>query len=75
MFVRERERVYERERERIRGRERREKNNVINIVYYSFFVFKYEVVRCLMILVGDVVLCYYGFYGVSGYRFIFVTVL
>uniref|UniRef100_A0A8W8J6U5 Uncharacterized protein n=1 Tax=Magallana gigas TaxID=29159 RepID=A0A8W8J6U5_MAGGI len=36
---------------------------------------KYEVVRCLMTLAGDVALCHYGFYGAPGYRPTFVTVL
>lgn len=61
-----------------RERERGEKKNillVINIVYYSPSAPKYEVVRCLMTLAGDVALCHYGFYGAPGYRPTFVTVL
>lgn len=64
-----------REREQEGERERRERNNLINIVYSSPSAPKYEVVRCLMTLAGDVALCHYGFYGAPGYRPTFVTVL
>lgn len=66
---------YMKRRERERRDRERDKNNLINVVYYSPSAPKYEVVRCLMTLAGDVAVCHYGFYGAPGYRPTFVTVL